>query len=80
MVSLPEDSKTKGKFKLRLGLLNDQQGSTLSDKEKLKGWRGTAYWKSIQKRQKDHRNLWRGFLESEVKTAVKLLGKNSHQG
>lgn len=43
MISQPEDSKTKGKFKPRLGMLNDQQGSTLPDKEKLKEWRGTAY-------------------------------------
>lgn len=26
----------KGKFKPRLGMLNDQQGSTLSDQEKIK--------------------------------------------
>ena len=29
--------KIKGKFKLRLGMLNDQQGNTLSDQGKEKG-------------------------------------------
>ena len=51
----------EGKFKPRLGMLNDQQGSTPSDQEKIKGkWK--HYWRSTQKRQKDVGFLWRRFL------------------
>ena len=33
---LPEDSRHKSKCKFRARILNDQQGSTLCDKEKIK--------------------------------------------
>lgn len=73
----------KGKVKPRLGRLNYQQGSTLSDrknKEKVE----TIYWKSIQKRQKADRYLWRRFLwgrtcnpRKRSESCPKAQGKNN---
>lgn len=37
-------------------MLNDQKGSTLSDKEKIKGW-WKQYTESLYRREKDDRNL-----------------------
>lgn len=49
----------KGKFKTRLGLLNNQQGITLSDQGKGKGRQSLLKKKvKLQKRQKDDRSLY----------------------
>lgn len=49
--SLPEDSRKKGKFRPKLGMLIDQQGSTLSDQKKIKG-RWKQYTKNLHKKDK----------------------------
>ena len=73
----------KGKFKPRLGMLNDQQGSTLSDQEKIKG-RWKQYTEALDRREKwmtcsFEENSYEEeliILESEVKAALKVLGRN----
>ena len=54
--SLLEESRGQRKFKPRLGMLNDQQGSTLCDPEKIKG-----RWKQYTE-DPDRREKWMTFL------------------
>lgn len=68
-------------------MLKDQKGSTLSDKEKIKGW-WKQYTESLYRRDKRITETFEEdsykeepvILESEVKTAVKLLGGSKSPG
>lgn len=67
-------------------MLNDQQGQKISKQEKIKG-RWKVYTQNLQKSQKDDRYLRKDsyeeepiILESEVKAALKLLGRQKSPG
>lgn len=67
-------------------MLNDQQGHKISKQEKIKG-RWKVYTQNLQKSQKDDRYLRKDsyeeepiILESEVKAALKLLGRQKSPG
>lgn len=65
-------------------MLNDQQGSTLSDQEKIKG-RWKRYCENLYRRDKRMTDTFEQvsfeeepvILENEVKAALKVLGRNN---
>lgn len=71
----------KGKFKPRLGMLNDQQGKTLSDQKKIKV-RWKQYNENLYRRDErmtetfdqDYYEEEPVILENEVRAALKVLG------
>lgn len=66
---------------------NDQQGSTLSDQEKIKG-RQKQYIKNLHKKDKRMADIFEEdsseegpiILESQVKASLKVLGRNKLAG
>ena len=82
-VSSRRFKKSKEKIKPRLEMLNDQQRSTPSDQEKIKK-RWKQYTEALDRREKwmtcsFEENSYEEeliILESEVKAALKVLGRN----
>lgn len=74
--------ETKGKFKLRLGMLTDQKESKLSDRKKIEG-RRKQYFENLYGRDKRMTDTFEAdsyeeepvILKREVKTALRVLGK-----
>lgn len=74
--------EVKGKFKPRLGMLNDQQGKTLSDQKKIKV-RWKQYNENLYRRaermtdtfEQDYCEEEPVILENEVRAALKVLGR-----
>ncbi|XP_061493563.1 uncharacterized protein LOC133389608, partial [Rhineura floridana] len=73
----------KGKFKPRVGMLNNQQGNTLTDQDEIKG-RWKQYTEELYKRDirmtdsftEEPYDEEPEILECKVKAALKILGRN----
>ena len=85
--SLSEIQEIERKFKPRLEMLNTQRGSTLSDQGKIKG-RWKQYTEDVHRGDKRVTDSFKEdsyeeesiILESEVKAALKVLGRNKSPG
>ena len=82
-----EIQEIKGKSKLKLEMLNDQQGRALCNQEKIKGrWRQST--ENLYRRDKRTRHTLEEdsdeetpvIREAEVKAALKILGRNKSPG